>query len=128
MPWTIKDAIDQARDHIQDTREDCERHSDAKLIRFFNSAIADARKLRPDLFLPNISDPVDLYTVADLGDPDALPTPIESTAFPLDPMYFTAVTEYVAGLVGVGDDEFAVEGRAILLLNRFSQKLISKGA
>lgn len=128
MAWTIKDAIDTARDHIQDAREGNYRHSDEKLIRYFNQAMSDARKLRPDLFLPNITENFNFYTVADLGDPDALPDPIPSTDFPLDLMYFTPVVEYVTGLVGLGDDEFAQDGRAISLLNRFSQKLIGKGA
>lgn len=123
MVWTIKDAIDVARDHIQDVRSDVGggefRHSDAKLMRFFNSALSDARKLRPDLFIPNLNTPLPLYTEADLT---AL------TPFPIDHMYFTAVAEYVAGIVGMGDDEFAVDGRAVVLLNRFAQKLTGRGA
>lgn len=133
MTWTIKDAIDVARDHLQDSRALSGigeyRHSDEKLMRFFNIAMSDARKLRPDLFLPDIPTAADVqYTVVDLGDPSALPLPIDPTPFPIDSMYFSPVAEYIAGIVGFGDDEFAVDGRAVALLNRFSQKLIGKGA
>ena len=120
MTWTIRDSIDLARDHVQDVREGNYRHSDEKMIRYFNSAISDARRIRPDLFLPTLIVPPAMYTVADLADP--------STEFPIDGMYFTAIAEYIAGTIGLGDDEFAVDGRAVALLNRFTQKLTSRGA
>ena len=121
MPRTILDAVTQARQIVQDV--DGDRHSDQKVVDYLNNAISDARRLRPDLFLPGyLTNPQVLYTPADL-DP-LLPPP----DFPIDEGYFTAVVEYVAGFVGMGDDEFAQEGRAAGLLGRFTQKLIAKGA
>lgn len=123
MTWTIADAITQARQIVQDTRETSYRHSDEKLIGYFNSAIADARKLRPDLFLgtstASLWDTIPFFEVSDITD---------ETAFPLDAQYFTAVVDYVAGYVGMEDDEYSVDGRAAALMNRFAQKLVSKGA
>lgn len=123
MSWTIADAITHARQTIQDTREASYRHTDDKLVGYFNSAIADARKLRPDIFLKDSNaslwDVVPLYTSANLTD---------DTPFPLDPQYFTAVVDHIAGTIGMEDDEYAVDGRAVGLLSRFSQKLVGKGA
>jgi hypothetical protein len=123
MSWTIADAITHARQTIQDTREAAYRHSDDKLVGYFNAAIADARKLRPDIFLQgtdaSLWDAVPLYTAQDLTD---------LTPFPLDPQYFTAVVDHIAGTIGMEDDEYAVDGRAAGLLTRFSQKLVGKGA
>lgn len=124
MAWTIADAVLQARQIVQDTREESYRHSDAKLIGYFNSALADTRKLRPDIFLASgesdsLWDPIPIYTESDITN---------LTLFPLDQQYFTAVVDYIAGYVGMEDDEYAVDGRAAALINRFTQRLIAKGA
>lgn len=119
--WTISDVITQAREILQDVipvgASNEPRHSDEKLIGYLNNALADARRLRPDLFLPDLSLPTPFFTTAELGDP-----------FPIQDIYFTAVVEYIAGFTGMGDDEFAQDGRAATLLNRFTQKLTMKGA
>lgn len=123
MAWTIADAITQARQIVQDTREASYRHSDEKLIGYFNSAVHDARKLRPDIFLTgstaSLWETIPLYSTTDLTD---------LTPFPLDPQYFTAVVDYIAGYIGMEDDEYSVDGRAAALVNRFAQKLVAKGA
>lgn len=116
--WTISDVITQAREIVQDV--DSDRHTDEKLVGYLNNAIADARRLRPDLFLPDTSVAIiTQYTAADLASPPD---------FPIEMTYFTAVVEYIAGFVGLGDDEFAQDNRAVALLNRFAQKLSMKGA
>lgn len=116
--WTISDTITQTRQIIQDEAGD--RHSDDKLVGYLNNALADARRLRPDLFLPDLAGgTTPFYTAADLvADPN----------FPIEDIYFTAVVEYMAGFVGMGDDEFAQDNRAATLLNRFAQKLTLRGA
>lgn len=119
MPRTILDAVTQARQIVQDELGD--RHPDAKVVSYLNNAISDARRLRPDLFLPDyLTSPQVLYTESDLTG-----TPPD---FPIDEGYFTAVVEYIAGFIGLGDDEFAQSDRAAALLNRFTQKLVAKGA
>lgn len=119
MPRTILDAVTQARQVVQDDVGD--RHDDEKVVGYLNNAISDARRLRPDLFLPDyLTNPPTLYTVSDLAG-----TPPD---FPIDEGYFTAVVEYIAGFIGLGDDEFAQDARAASLLNRFTQKLTSRGA
>lgn len=118
MPRTILDAVTQARELVQDV--DADRHTDVKVVGYLNNAISDARRLRPDLFLPDyLTNPQVLYTAGDLASPPD---------FPIDEGYFTAVVEYIAGFIGLGDDEFANDTRAAALLNRFAQKLVGKAA
>ena len=120
MAWTINDAVAQVRQIVQDTRATSYRHSTAKIIGYLNNAFNDARRLRPDLFVGSSTastwDPVPIYTESDLSD-----------TFPLDPQYFTAVVQYAAGWLGLEDDEFANNGRAITLFQRFAGQLVSKG-
>jgi hypothetical protein len=124
MALGIQDLINQARDIVQDTGMESDysedRHTNAKLIRYLNSALSDAFRMRPDLFFPNVYDRnIPEMVVDDITN---------NTPFPVDQTYFTAFAEYVAGYVGLSDDEFAQDGRAATLLNRFSQKLMGKGA
>ena len=122
MAWTLDLAVEHVRDLLQDTAVDDYRSPDTKIVRVIALALVEARKLRPDLFLPNIHAYVPvMYTTSDLGaDPQ--------TILPIDPMYFPAIVDYVVGYISLEDDEFAVGCRATALLNRFSQKLIGKGA
>lgn len=117
MSWLISDAIAVVRDQTQDTRSAAYRNSDVKLMRYFNTAISDMRRIRPDIFLPDLTAAVPLYTDADLAD-----------AFPIDSMYFVALTDYIVGMIDMESDEFASDGRAMALLNRFTMKLIGQGA
>ena len=124
MALGVGDLIHQVREVIQDTGMefdyDGDRHTDAKLIRYLNTALSDALRLRPDLFYPDVFDRSALvqFTEADI---------VANTAWPLDATYWSPFVDYVAGYVGLGDDEFAQDGRAVTLLNRFSQKLMAKG-
>jgi hypothetical protein len=126
MPFTVQDVIYQAREIVQDMGmesdfEDPDRHTDAKLIRYLNTALANAYRLRPDLFFPGVFDRGTLpeFVAQDIAD---------ATPLGIDDTYFSAFAEYVAGYVGLGDDEFATEGRAVALLNRFIQTLTARGA
>lgn len=124
MAFTVKDLIYQARELVQDVGIEFDytedRHTDEKLIRYLNTALADAYRLRPDLFFPGVYDrsTLPVFTVADIA---------AATPLGFDDTFFSPFVDYVAGYVGLGDDEFAVDGRAVALLNRFSQKLLAKG-
>ena len=116
MQYLVRDAIWQAREIIQDTHDDPYRHSDEKLIGYFNNAVADAWRLRPDLFVAPSEASLGLahqqYSVVDLDIP-----------FPLEDQYFTSVVMFIAGWVGMGDDEFANDNRAITLIKQFEFQL-----
>lgn len=118
MPRTIADVITQARQVVQDVGAD--RHTDEKLIGYLNNAMADAFRIRRSLFLPTATFPTPPeYTASDITG---------ATDFPIDDEFYTPFVDYVAGYVGIEDDEFAQDNRAVTLLNRFSQKLLAKGA
>lgn len=125
MPFTVEDVVYQAREIVQDTGMEFDfegdRHTDVKVIRYLNTAMANAYRLRPDLFFPGVFDrsTLPVFTEADI----AAQTPLG-----IDDTYFSAFVDYVAGYIGLGDDEFAVEGRAVALLNRFVQTLTARGA
>ncbi len=110
MSLTIADSITRSRQIIQDLQPPF-RHDDAKLVGYLNDAIIEVRRLRPDFFLGGL-DSYTFYDIADLPD-----------EFPLDPIAFPAVVDYIAGAVGLEDDEFAQDGRAIALNARFEQRL-----
>ena len=72
------------------------------------------------MFFPGVSSRVPpQVTVSDITN---------DTLFFIEATYFSAFVDYVAGYVALGDDEFSENSRAVSLLNRFSQKLLSKGA
>lgn len=99
---------------------DGDRHSDTKLLRYVNMAFQDAFRVRPDIFdLCGYPAEIPAVTAQNLTD---------NAPIPVDPMYFSAIADYVAGLIGLGDDEFSLDGRAVTLMNRFTQKLQGKGA
>lgn len=125
MALGVGDLILQVREVIQDVGMEFDgegdRHTDAKLIRYLNTALADAFRLRADLFFPGVFDrsTIPMITQDDVDN---------NEPFPVDQTYWSAFVDYVSGYVGMGDDEFAQDGRAATLLNRFSQKLLAKGA
>jgi hypothetical protein len=121
MTWSIDSAVANVRELLQDKQVPY-RNATVEIVGVLNIALVEARKLRPDLYLPELASyEPSFFIEADLG----LEPP---TAFPIDPMYFAAIVEYIVGYISMEDDEFAVGGRAVTLLNRFAQKLVGKGA
>ncbi len=117
--WTVGDVITQAREVIQDKRAPY-RNSDTELLGYFNHALSETRRLRPDLFLGNEEEArLLLWTtqVTDLDEP-----------FPLEEQYFSPFVFFVSAMVGVGDDEFANNGRAAGLMTMFKTQLVGTGA
>ena len=109
---TISDVLTITRHLLQDTRAPY-RHTDAKLINYFNMGLAEARRIRPDLFLPDIYDTTFAYTDLD-----------GAATFPLSYGYEMAFIEYIAGYTSLEEDEFVSDGRAAALLSRFTQKMV----
>jgi hypothetical protein len=87
------------------------RYSDAQLIEYANEAIADAKRVRPDLFLGQ-------YTTA-------LPTYTLSSVVPLSPEYEIYLKDYIISRSEFRDDEFTVDGRAGAFLQKFRNGLLS---
>ncbi len=116
MALTIGDVLTQVRDIVQDV-DTPQRNDDDKLMRYFNSAMADVRRLRADLFISSISRTWVTYDSSQLNQ-----------TFPLDVTYFSTLVDYLVSMVELGDDEFSVDGRSAVLHRRFVTKLTGKFA
>ena len=106
---TVGKIIDAARILLQDTRVGNYRYDDPSLILHLNDAVLEARRVRPDLFLPSFTLPAEYAAKTD--------------PFTLEPMYRPAFVYYVAGKAQLRDDETGQDSRATVLLNKFIAQL-----
>jgi hypothetical protein len=116
---TLDDVVSEARLMLQDRRVPY-RYTQADLASAVNTAMRELKRLRPDVFLSyDPENPITLpnYVEADIG---ALP----AKAFPIDEIFFQAIVFHVVGKLQLGDDEFAVDNRAMTLLAAFRQQLV----
>lgn len=122
MAKTLDDLVGEIRLMLKDRRLPY-RYAQADIVEAINTAFREVQRLRPDAFLGCCSDAnggtiaMPDYTEADIG----LVTP---TAFPIDEMFYMAVVFHVVGKIQLGDDEFAVDNRAMTLLAAFRRDLI----
>jgi hypothetical protein len=107
MARTVQQILEVARGLIQDESSPF-RYSDASLCLSLSEAVAEARRLRPDLFVDTLLDTLPLYTTADILD-----------TIPLPDTYMPALANYVAGRTQLRDDEFSMDGRAVMLITAF---------
>lgn len=110
MARLVSEVLATARTFLQDTTSS-PRYSDADLLNYYNLAVSEARRLRPDLFYGQINN---AYTPA-----------VASDAFAMHEMYFLPVVNYVTALAELRDDEFTSDGRITYLTNRFGAALTS---
>ncbi|MFN7883698.1 MAG: hypothetical protein ACK5PF_11890 [bacterium] len=111
MARTVGQVILAARAIIQDERAPFRVSNDSMAL-YVTEALSEARRLRPDLFLTTLRDPIPLYTAVDL----ALTVPLPDMAFP-------QVVNYVAGRTDLREDTFSQDGRALLLMQAFGVSL-----
>jgi hypothetical protein len=110
---TINDVIDQARIILQD-KVTPYRYSDEELVSFFNNALYELKRLRPDAWLGSLGKDLDLY--APIATDLAKEVPFSS-------IFFQPVVAYVAGYAELRDDEFVVDNRAGLLMSSFTRAI-----
>ena len=115
MARTVGQVVSAARAIIQDTRPTF-RITDADLAGYVSEAIAEARRMRPDLFASTFRNPMPYYTPANFN-----------TVLPIPDFYFTHIVNYVVGRADLREDEFAQDGRAITLLTAFGVALTGGG-
>jgi len=111
---TISNVIESSRELLQDTVAPY-RFSDDRLVRTLNSAVREVFRIRPDLFL-SVSYVIPTYVEADLVAP--------SITFPIEEQFYNVVVEFITGFTELADDEFTVDGRAVLLLTSFRNQLM----
>lgn len=119
MAKTYEDLITEARQLLQDTDSSAYRWDDTYLLNTLNRGLLELGRIRPDAFY-------DLYNanslnIPEIVDDDAAVAPQYdwATAFQLNMHYYSPLISYVVGSIEVTDDEFAVDGRAMILLQQF---------
>ena len=110
MARTVQAVVTRVREILQD--KEGERYTTPQLLAHTVDAIVCARAVRPDLFVASYQTPL----------PDTLDT---TDTLPLPDQFFVAVCAYVAGAAELRDDEFAVDGRAMTLVESLNKKLVS---
>lgn len=116
MAYTVGQCVAEARVILQDTVMP-HRYSDDDLYANLSTAVAEARRLRPDLFLSNL-----------FGSPPRF-VPADSAAlFPVSPLYVTSFINYIVGRAELRDDQFNSDTRANALLTSFKAQMSTNTA
>lgn len=106
---TVADLVDNARVLLQD-RVEPYRYETNQLVAALNIALQDARRIRPDIFLPTFKIPV--YSPADL-----------SAVIKFPDFYKSALLFFVVGFAYIRDQEDTSDARAGILIAKFTQEL-----
>jgi len=91
------------------------RYPDKDLVDALNIAILDARRLRPDLFLPVFSLP--FY--------DTATAPNMAASFPIEAHFRMPFIYFVVGRMEIRDDEQTQDGRAVAFMTTWRQQLVT---
>jgi hypothetical protein len=86
------------------------RYTETQLLGYAQQAITEARRIRPDLFLANLT--------------GAFPTYTAQQAAPISDDYIVPLVDYVVARAEMRDDEFAVDGRAAGMFQKFKAGLL----
>jgi hypothetical protein len=108
---TVGQYIAAARGLIQDQVPPY-RYPTNDLALYVAEALAETRRVRPDLFFGASRADLPVYTVDSVA-----------TVVPIPDNLFSAVTNYVAGRAEMRDDTFATDGRAMTLIGAFGVAL-----
>lgn len=110
---TFQTVIDDARvllnDEVSELNPDA-RYTEAQLLGYAKSALIEARRVRPDLFLSSLTTSFAGYTV--------------SSTIPISDDYLVSLVDYVVHRAELRDDEFTVDGRSSILLQKFKASLL----
>lgn len=110
---TFRTIIDDARVLLNDEVFDSTtvtRYTEAQLLGYARQALVEARRVRPDLFLSNLT--------------AAFPVLSASSVVPMPEEYHVCLTDYIVHRAELRDDEFAVDGRSAGLLQKFKAGLM----
>ena len=110
---TFRNIIDDARVLLNDEMADettVTRYTEAQLLGYARQALVEARRVRPDLFLSNLT--------------AAFPVLAATDSVPMPEEYHVCLTDYVVHRAELRDDEFAIDGRAAGLYQKFKAGLM----
>lgn len=123
---SIDDLWAEVRATLNDTQAPY-RYTDALLMQYYNTALREVFRYRPDAYIGNFTSGVltgaviTSYYTTDLGQTPATPFPLD------DKLFYSPVVFYVTGRADLTDDEFADNNRAMTLLAAFRSMLIGPG-
>jgi hypothetical protein len=109
---TFQQIIDDARIILNDEYTDSNtvlRYTASQLLVYARQAVIESRRIRPDLFLSNLTGSFPVF-----AETDTVPMPDE---------YHAAIADYIAHRAEMRDDEFEVDGRASSLFMKFKSGL-----
>ncbi|NQW93622.1 MAG: hypothetical protein HQ446_06250 [Polaromonas sp.] len=86
------------------------RYTETQLLEYARAALVDARRVRPDLFLSRLT--------------GAFPAYAASAEIPISEDYVMPLVDYVIHRCELRDDEFAVDGRAAALYQKFKSGML----
>jgi len=123
MAKTYTNLFSEAREFLQD--EDTPyRFSDTRLLNALNRGLNEIARIRPDAFTA-LYDANNL-NIPEIVDDDAAVAPQYDweTTFQIDMMFYNPLISYIVGSIEVTDDEFTVDGRALMLLRDFHNTVV----
>lgn len=103
MSRTVADVKARVKSVLKD-KVDPIRYADTDIVDAINDALLEVRRIRPDLYLKK------KFKVPVLS--------IDSDQLPVEDLAFNSVVYFVVGTMMLRDDEFAVDGRAMALIDR----------
>jgi hypothetical protein len=121
---TYEDLVSEARELLQDTDSTSYRWSNATILNHLNRGLQQLGRIRPDAFYDRYD--ANSLSIPEIVDDDAAVEPLYdwATTFQIDMMFYTPLVSYVVGSVEVTDDEFTVDGRAMMLLTAFRNSVL----
>lgn len=117
MAKTYQNAIDEAREILQDTDADGYRFSTATLLNILNRALQELGRIRPDAFWTT-------FATDDIVVPEVAIGSL-GTTFPIPMQFFLPVVSFIVAWTEVIDDEFTSDGRAGMLLTQFKTQVVA---
>lgn len=113
MAKTVGDLISEVHVLLQDLIPDY-RYPEADIVGYLGDVFMDIRRVRPDLARTFFRADFPTFTADTAG---------KAVVIPIDPMYYTAVRDYVLSMCQLRDDENNQDSRAAAFYQRFIAKL-----